>query len=112
MELKVWLDDERDPKNFKGWEDAVWVTTPEDAIYLLENREVTSLSLDNDLGLDPDENGTPRDGYIVATWIEERTITDPDYDPPATLNAHTANPPAMKKMDAAFRSIRQAERNR
>ena len=104
--MKLWLDDERDPKGYKGWEDAVWVTTPEEAVEYLETGLVTHLSLDNDLGL-PDDGDGPRDGYRVATWVEEQTATDPDFMPPGVLNAHTANSVNGPKMEAAFRAIRR-----
>lgn len=105
--MKLWLDDERDPKNFKGWEDAHWVTTPEEAIEILETGRVEALSLDNDLGLPADESGLPRDGYKVACWIEEQIMTDDTFMPPDILNAHTANSVNSPKMEAAFRQIRR-----
>lgn len=107
MRIKVWLDDVRNPKSFKGWEDAIWVTTPEEAIELMEAGVVESLSLDNDLALPNDENGRPRDGYAVACWLEDRVATDEDFLAPDVLNAHTANPTARPKMDAAFKNIRR-----
>ena len=105
--MKLWLDDERDPKNFKGWEDAIWVTTPEEAIELLKTDGVEALSLDNDLGLPDDEDGTPRDGYMVACWLEEQVHTDDEFLAPDVLNAHTANSVNNPKMEAAFRAIRR-----
>lgn len=107
MSAKVWLDDERDPKRFKGWEDAIWVTTPEEAIELLEAGLVAALSLDNDLGLPDDEVGQPRDGYRVACWLEARVANDEDFMAPDVLNAHTANSVNGPKMEAAFKSIRR-----
>lgn len=106
--MKLWLDDERDPKGYKGWEDATWVTTPEEAIVLLDTNLVTSISLDNDLGLPEDQDGRQRDGYSVAEWIENRVETDDLFMPPVVLNAHTANPVSAKRMEAAFRAIRTA----
>lgn len=105
--MKLWLDDIRNPKAYDGWQDAVWVLTPEQAIEYLETGLVTALSLDNDLGLEPDENGLPRDGYSVAHWLERRVYEDDDFMPPTVLNAHTANSVARVKMDAAFRFIRR-----
>lgn len=120
--MKVWLDDERDPKKFKGWEDAIWVTTPEEAIELLMTDEVVALSLDNDLGLPDAEDfvdlqgytrkGQPRDGYMVACWLEERIVTDDEFLPPDILNAHTANGVNASKMEAAFRKIRRTVASR
>jgi len=99
--VKLWLDDVRNPKSFESWEDAVWVTTPEEAIDYLDTGRITHLSLDNDLGL-PDA----RDGYMVAQWLEERVHEDDDFMPPSVLNAHTANPIARQKIEAAYRAIR------
>ena len=110
--MKLWLDDVRNPKAFSGWEDAVWVTTPEDAIEYLETGRITHLSLDNDLGLPNDEDGQPRDGYSVAKWLEARMAEDPDFIAPDVLNAHTANPVNRPKMEAAFRQIRFMAKNR
>lgn len=101
--MKLWLDDERDPKHYKGWETALVVFgIPEEAIDVLDTGLVTHLSLDNDLGL-PDD----REGYKVALWVEEKTATDPFFVPPNVLNAHTASPVAGPKMEAAFRKVRQ-----
>lgn len=112
MSIKVWVDDIRDPKKFKGWEDAVWVTTPEAAIELLEAGLVEALSLDNDLGLPDDEGGQPRDGYSVACWLEARVADDEDFMAPDVLNAHTANSVAKPKIDAAFKKIRRLMQQR
>lgn len=106
--MKVWLDDVRNPKAFKGWEDSIWVTTPEEAIEYLKTGAVLALSLDNDLGLSDDENGQPRDGYSVAKWIEQEVIENDTFVPPDTLNAHTANPVGLKKIEVAFRQIKLA----
>ncbi len=105
--MRIWLDDERDPRNHKGWEHAVWLTTPEEVIELLETDGVEALSLDNDLGLPNDEHGQPRDGYKVAKWIEERVFTDDEFIAPDVLNAHTANSVNGPKMEMAFRNIRR-----
>lgn len=110
--MKLWLDDVRNPEFYEDWEDAVWVTTPEEAIEYLDTGRITHLSLDNDLGLPDDENGHPRDGYAVAQWLEERAYDDDSFMPPDILNAHTANSVARQKIEAAFRSIRTAVRGR
>ena len=41
--MKLWLDDIRDPKNAEGWEDAIWVKTPAEAIEYLETGRVVGL---------------------------------------------------------------------
>lgn len=112
MNIKVWLDDERDPKKFKGWEDAIWITTPEEALELLEAGMVEALSLDNDLGLPDDVDGNPRDGYSVACWLEARVADDEDFMAPDVLNAHTANPVESRRIEMAFRNIRKIMKGR
>jgi hypothetical protein len=52
--------------------------------HLLETGHVVEMSLDFDLG-DRDEVG---DGYMVATWVEERVATDDDYIPPV-IHVHS-----------------------
>ena len=57
MGIKLWLDDERDPKNpiiqnlFGAEGDEVWVKTAYAAIQYLRQGNVESISLDHDLGL-------------------------------------------------------------
>jgi len=69
--IHLWLDDERDPKSKDAKEksgalgDEVWVKTPAEAIKWLETGQVTSISLDNDLGLEPGN-----EGFRVADYIE------------------------------------------
>jgi len=107
---KVWLDDERDPKGHKGWEDAVWVTTPEEAIELLDAGVVEALSVDTDLGLPDDDQGTPRDGYRVACWLEDRVANDDDFLAPDILNVHAAF--SRSKIEGAFKNIRRMMNSR
>lgn len=107
MSIKVWVDGIRDPKKFKGWEDAIWVTTPEAAIEFLEAGVVQALSIDNDLGLPDGEDGQPRDGYRVACWLEARVTDDEYFMAPDILNAHMANSANSPKMEVAFKAIRR-----
>lgn len=70
--MRLWLDDERDPKNpkiqklFNSKGDEIWVKTAWEAIEYLKTNKVKFISLDHDLG--PEEAGT---GMDVAKWIEE-----------------------------------------
>jgi hypothetical protein len=69
--MNLWLDDERDPKDFSPHIDWVWVKTAKVAIAALEAGIVERISLDHDLG--PEwETGN---GYMVAKWIEEAAYT-------------------------------------
>jgi|SRR6056297_966345 len=89
--MKVYLDDER--KCPRGW---TKVKTATDAIKLLQNNNVSEISLDHDLGID--ENG-----YDVLIWIEKQVFLN-NYKTPK-IHIHTANPSARLKMENAKRSI-------
>ena len=71
--IRLWLDDDRDPKNPKTQElfgakgDEIWVKTQKETIEYLKTNNVVSISFDNDLGK-LEEVG---EGYGVAKWIEE-----------------------------------------
>lgn len=73
--MKVWLDDERDPRDpkiqsgFGAEGDEVWAKTASVAIYHLRTGRVEFISLDHDLG--PATAGT---GMDVANWIEEQAF--------------------------------------
>ena len=75
MGVRLWLDDERDPKRqyiqeqFGAEGTETWVKTAQQAINALKRGDVESISLDHDLG--PAEAGT---GYDVAKWIEEQAF--------------------------------------
>lgn len=72
---KIWLDDERNPKSnyiqsqFGAEGDEIWAKTASVAISLLQRGNVTSISIDHDLG--PIAAGT---GMDVAKWIEEQAF--------------------------------------
>ena len=90
--ISVWLDDLRErPGNFD-----VWVKTPEEAITLLKTNKVGHISLDHDLGLEPDN----RNGYMVASWIEEHAYLG-DLEP-ISYNCHSANPNGRARMMQAL----------
>jgi hypothetical protein len=69
--IRLWLDDERDPKdiniqeNFGARGDEVWVKTVEEAINYLLKGNVGFVSFDNDLGVE-------KEGRHLANWIEEQ----------------------------------------
>ena len=74
MQIKLWLDDERDPRSayiqseFGANGDEIWVKTSDVAIQYLKHGNVESISLDHDLG---PSSGT---GLDVANWIEEQAF--------------------------------------
>lgn len=100
--MKLWLDDERDPKDpliqhqFGANGDEIWVKTPYDAIRLLETHQVTSISLDHDLGLGKDENGKEINGQTVSQWILDHALNH--NLPPIEWYTHTQNPTGAKWM--------------
>lgn len=73
--LKIWLDDERDPadpeiqRDFGANGDEVWVKTAADAINMLSNGNVASVSFDHDLG----KMGAGT-GYDVAKYVEQNAF--------------------------------------
>ena len=97
--MKLYLDDERVTP--EGWTRAY---TPEQAIAYLDTGLVDTISLDHDLGLEPEE----RNGYMVASYLEEKAYTDPDYKIPETLLVHSANPAGVANIQKAFASIKRA----
>lgn len=93
--MKVYLDDERVTPD--GWTRVFW---PDEAISLLEQGNVTEISLDHDLG--DDERGT---GYDVLLWIEE-AVAVRGFNPPE-MRVHSANSSARDKMQSAIQTIRK-----
>lgn len=100
--MLIWLDDERDPKDFSDREGWVWVKTAHEAKDLLVANPnfVECLSLDHDLG--PEENGT---GYDVALFLEMMAVYGDHHLLPHAIQIHSANPVGRKNMQAAIDSI-------
>lgn len=106
--VRLWLDDERDPKNamiqkcFGAHGDEVWVKTVEDARKIIidgykdKSKQVVYISFDHDLG---DGN---RDGIDLAKWIEEQAF----YNRISFIswNVHSANPSGAKNIKTAMES--------
>ncbi len=91
---RLWLDDVRPPP------DVSWTcarTAPE-AIELLSGHPIEEVSLDHDLGDEPDV-GT---GYDVACWIEREAFAGRQGR--ITWAVHSANPVGGARMTAALRS--------
>lgn len=90
--VKVYLDDVRIPP--PEW---ILTTSVQQTIDLLKTNTVDILSLDHDLG-PVDENG-----YDVLLWIEKEVFLN-GFNPPEIL-VHSANPPAVIRMNSAINSI-------
>lgn len=102
MQIKLWLDDERDPtdpyiQNMFGAEgDEIWVKTAHVAISHLQQGNIISVSLDHDLG--PDSAGT---GMDVAKWIEEQAFHG--NLPRLSWSVHSLNPIGARDMTRALK---------
>jgi len=91
--MKVYLDDERTtPEGYTR------TYTVDETITLLETRQITHLSLDNDLG-----DGYTC-GYAVMDWIEEAVYNDPTFPIPH-ITIHSANPVRAASMKQTIESI-------
>jgi DNA-binding response OmpR family regulator len=99
--MRIWLDDERDPKDdfvqtkFGSNHNDVWAKTAQEAINLLETGKFSAISFDHDLGTD-------LSGLDVAHWIEkhafERTISRLDW------SVHSMNPIGKKNIESTMKN--------
>lgn len=92
--MRVWLDDER--KMPEGYD--VWVTSAHWAKKLIDEGEVTFISLDHDLG---DDLGSGS-GYDVACHIE-MLVSHGQIKMPL-WECHSQNPSGRKRIIEAMRS--------
>ena len=91
--MKVYMDDLRETP--QEW---TRTYTVEETISLLETRQVTHLSLDNDLG-----EGL-REGYVVLDWLEETIYNDHSFPLPE-VTIHSSNASRVEYMRRAMQSI-------
>lgn len=91
--MKIYMDDERSTP--VGWQRTY---TVEQTIEQLETRQVSHLSLDNDLG-----EGY-REGYAVVDWLEETVYNDMTFPMPE-VTIHSANASRVQYMQRALLSI-------
>jgi hypothetical protein len=91
--IKVYLDDERATP--VGW---YRTFTVEQTIEKLESRQVTYLSLDNDLGIGFQE------GHKVLDWLEEQVYNDMTFPIPI-ITIHSANATRVQYMMRAAQKI-------
>jgi hypothetical protein len=100
-QIRLWLDDVRDPVEFgkTGW---VWAKTYDEAVKAFEDFDVIEASLDHDLtyhqtvGYDDGE----KTGYSFVCWMEENEIF-----PVEGVTVHSANPAGGGNMMAGLRAI-------
>lgn len=94
--MNLYLDDIRTPP--PEWTVVRFV---EECIQILKSGEVTSLSLDHDLGYtDPEHNG-----YEVLLWLEQQAAGGNTDVVPDDIRIHSSNAGARKKMTQAIQSI-------
>ncbi len=98
--IHLLVDDERDPsepfiqQQFGATGREIWVKTYEEVINHLKNGNISSISLDHDLG---ENTGT---GYDIAKWIEENAY----FGKLSQLQwrVHSANPVGRKNINMAL----------
>lgn len=86
--MKVWLDDLREPPG----EDWVHVRTVTEAQIVLRSKKVEDLSLDHDLGNQPDG-----DAIKLVLWMAEE-----DVWPKNRPTIHSRNPVGRENMNAVI----------
>jgi hypothetical protein len=93
-EVRLWLDDERDPRVFAPDQEWVWVKTVAEAQALLLSGGVVAMSLDHDLG-DADQPS----GYDLCLWLAERGFSDPSASLwPPKVSVHSQNGIGAERM--------------
>ena len=95
LNIKLWLDDIRDPLDYDavGW---CWVKTAEEAIDALKTGEVILASLYHDLGnVIPGKKEVS--GYDVVCWMEENNCWPRDG-----VRVHSMNPVGCERMLAVI----------
>lgn len=108
--MKIWLDDERDPRDpfvqeeFLAEPGMMWVKSSGSAINLLKSGNVNYISLDHDLG--PGAGS----GYDVARWIEEQAYYG--RIPRLAWNVHSQNAVGAKNITRAMLKAEEYWRRR
>lgn len=94
--MRVWLDDVRPSP--PGWE---WVKSSSEVIRLLQEGDVTEMSLDHDLGFPIEDTG-----YMVLAWLERQLVDEQWEHRLPIIHVHTRNPVGWVKMTATRERIR------
>lgn len=89
----IYMDDTRQAP--WGWNRTF---TVEETIKALESRQVTHLSLDNDLG------DGQAEGYKVLDWLEETVYNDKTFPMPV-VSVHSSNSTRVEHMRRTLLSI-------
>lgn len=93
--MKIYMDDARETP--RGWHRTYNI---EETKALLLTRQVSHLSLDNDLGsLDH-----TTEGYNVLDWLEEQVYNDPTFPIPE-MTVHSSNASRAQYMRQVIRKL-------
>jgi hypothetical protein len=98
--MKVYMDDSR--MTPVGWHRTY---TVEETIEVLRTRQVTHLSLDNDLGSEDPKT----EGFNVLNWLEELVNDDPTFPIPELVvhSSNAARAQSMRQVIKKLESIKQ-----
>lgn len=100
--MKVFMDDARETP--QGWTRTYNI---EETKALLLTRQVTHLSLDNDLGSEDPKT----EGFNVLNWLDEMVDSDPTFPIPE-MKVHSSNAgraPSMRQAIKRLELIRQQQ---
>lgn len=100
-EIRLWLDDVRDPVYFGrlGW---VWAKTYDEAVKAFETYDVIEASLDHDLTYEQTvgHDDGEKTGHSLVCWMEERNIF-----PREGVTVHSANAYGAQRMVRGLQGI-------
>lgn len=99
-EIRLFLDDIRDPSEYKV-HDVVWVKTYNEAVNYLKTGNVIWISFDHDLG-------SGKSGYDVAKYIEQNVYENKMFCPEWQI--HSANPTGRKNIERAMKNAERFHR--
>jgi hypothetical protein len=102
IDMKIFMDDARDTP--EGYHRAYDI---EETKRLLSTRQVTFISLDNDLGsLDP-----KTEGYNILNWMEEIVHFDPSFPIPEIIihSSNASRAQSMRQVAEKLELLRQQQ---
>lgn len=97
--VKLWVDDERDPVKFTGEDDWLWAKTYDQAIDALNQYSFEIISLDNDLGMNEEDNDDGYQGRHVFIFIEQLLFEcNEKVSELKEVRVHSSNPVAVREI--------------
>lgn len=100
-EVRLFLDDVRDPSEYKV-QNVAWVKNYKEAIEQLKTGNVTWISFDHDLG-------EGKSGYDVAKYIEEGVFNGNLKCPEWQI--HSSNPKGRRDIEMAMKSAERFKKD-